>query len=322
MNNSTSDTPNTDKSSQRYDADYCERLIQQVKREAYTSELTLLVNFLKELSSSFDKDVLLYASPYVTGSFNLGSDQRASVNDYDLPALASAMKGMGKRDLLLIVHSSGGDGNAAAQFVEYLRKKYTGKKITAIVPHKAMSAATMICMGCDEIIMSKFASLGPIDPQLNGIPASSIMLELDRALKDVDENERRANIWAPRLMNLPPGIYQLCENAIKYAEERVSEWLAHYMLKGRKPKSTAKSPASIAKWLADGTDHKSHGRPLTYDLLKEKGINVILMEDDDDMQNLVMGVFHAFRIFFDNNPCCKIILNQDGDGELLIKSKE
>lgn len=38
-----------------------------------------------------------------------------------------------------------------------------------MVPYKAHSAATLIAIGCDEIVMGSKSELGPIDPALNRI---------------------------------------------------------------------------------------------------------------------------------------------------------
>ena len=39
-----------------------------------------------------------------------------------------------------------------------------------IVPSKAHSTATLICLGADRVVMTKQATLGPIDPGINDPP--------------------------------------------------------------------------------------------------------------------------------------------------------
>lgn len=305
----------------RYDQQYCEAIIRETRNQAAKITSNFLLDRLKELSAVSGKDVLLYAAPYVAGTQSQANDPKAAVCDFDIPALAVAMKGMGKRDLYFIIHSHGGDPNAASHIIDYIRKKYQGRQITAVVPHKAMSAASMMCMGCDDIIMSKFASLGPVDPQFDGMAASAILLELERALKDVDEHPNRASIWAPRILQMPQGIYQLCEDATAYTKELVQKWLKDYMFKEYADKADGMA-YEVAEWLASGTTHKLHARPLTIDCLLEKRCVVSPLENDDNMQNLVMGVFHAFRAVFDSNAnCVKIIVNQDGEGDILFANR-
>lgn len=292
---------------------YDRAFLGQLYRQAQSYDIQLLCSCLAELSVYANADVLLYAASYITENNNQINPQLASVNDLDIPALTTAMKGMGERDLLFIIHSPGGDGNVAAQIIEYVRKKYIGKKITAVVPHKAMSAATMICMGCDEILMTKLASLGPIDPQFFGIPASAILAEKEEAMRDIVNNPDAALFWNKKHESLPPGIYQICKDATAYAQEVVERWLATYMFAN--DKNNKHKSKQLAKWLADGNKHKSHGRPFTFELLKEKQFNVHEVEDDDVQQNLIMGIFHAFRHVFASKGMNKIICNHRGDIE-------
>lgn len=65
----------------------------------------------------------------------------------------------------LIIHSSGGDINTAYQIAEILRNH--SKKITAIIPLLAKSAATLLTISADEIIMGELAELGPLDTQIS-----------------------------------------------------------------------------------------------------------------------------------------------------------
>ena len=73
----------------------------------------------------------------------------------------------------LLLHSPGGDVNAAEKLVYMLRAKVQGSAASAddialriIVPDQAKSAATLMALGADRIVMSDMSELGPIDPQL------------------------------------------------------------------------------------------------------------------------------------------------------------
>lgn len=68
-------------------------------------------------------------------------------------------------DILII--SSGGDPVVAWRIISMLRERFD--KITALVPFTAYSAATLLVLGADNIIMHPFANLGPVDPQLTYI---------------------------------------------------------------------------------------------------------------------------------------------------------
>lgn len=78
-------------------------------------------------------------------------------------------------DFLII--SNGGDPITALRIMEILRERF--KHITVLLPYVAYSAATVLSLGADEIVMHPFSNLGPVDPQLtvakpneNGVPAT------------------------------------------------------------------------------------------------------------------------------------------------------
>ena len=68
-----------------------------------------------------------------------------------------------KLDLFLC--SNGGVGTVSWRIVAALREFCT--KLNVLIPYRAYSAATMIALGADEIVMHPFAELGPIDPTVS-----------------------------------------------------------------------------------------------------------------------------------------------------------
>jgi len=64
----------------------------------------------------------------------------------------------------LLVISSGGDGTVAWQVMSLLRERF--QKVSVLVPQAAYSAATLLALGADEIVMHHNGNLGPVDPQM------------------------------------------------------------------------------------------------------------------------------------------------------------
>src|SRR5207253_3105270 len=81
----------------------------------------------------------------------------------------------------IILHTPGGLVLAALQIARAIRD-HIGKT-TVFVPHYAMSGGTLIALAADEIVMSRHAVLGPIDPQLNQSPAASILKVIEEKPK-------------------------------------------------------------------------------------------------------------------------------------------
>ena len=185
-----------------------------------------------------------------------------------------------------------------------------------------MSAATMLACACDEIVMGKQSAIGPIDPQMtlvkqNGVahtlPAHSILADFERAKIEIAADKNSANVWIPKLMEIPNGFLDLCQKTIDLSKSKVAEWLDTYMFK-----DDDKKGASIAGWLGDFNEHKTHGRPINYQLAQEKGLKITLLENDQELQDKVLSVFHATLVTFDVAPCVKIIENHLGKGSYIV----
>ncbi len=70
------------------------------------------------------------------------------------------------RGFALFISSPGGDPLAAERIINICRNYSDTEEYWAIVPGKAKSAATMVCLGASKIIMGATSELGPIDPQV------------------------------------------------------------------------------------------------------------------------------------------------------------
>src|ERR1700733_8883145 len=62
----------------------------------------------------------------------------------------------------LFIYSGGGDTMVPWRLVSMIREHCD--KFSVLVPYKAHSAATMIALGADEIVMSDLSEISPIDP--------------------------------------------------------------------------------------------------------------------------------------------------------------
>ena len=268
--------------------------------------------YLKQLQQKTKRDTIIYFSSFGTPRPFPIPPQALSITLEDIQGFMASVHGMKGKQLDLILHSPGGSLEAADQLVQYLRSKY--EHIRAIIPQNAMSAATMIACACDEIILGRHSSIGPIDPQVNGLAAHSILKDYERARNDVLSNPVLGNLWALRLNALPFGFLNHCEQNIRLSEEKVTEWLNSYMFRG----GDGQKAEEIAHWLGDVDEHRTHGRPIGYDMALSKGLAVKRLEDDQQLQELVMSVYHAVMVTFQTTPCLKIIENHNGKGHYFV----
>ena len=78
--------------------------------------------------------------------------------------LRSALGDQKFENLDLVIHSGGGSIHAAYQVVELLRLH--AEHVHACVPLYAKSAATLLCLGAEDIVVDELAELGPLDTQI------------------------------------------------------------------------------------------------------------------------------------------------------------
>jgi hypothetical protein len=118
----------------------------------------------KALLEAWEKERGSSALLYVTGDRpGLETQIHPEVLDFfaqHLDAIGNA------KTISLFLHTRGGITLAAWSLVNLIRQ-FT-ERLEVIVPSKAHSAGTLICLGADSIMMTRQATLGPIDPSVNG----------------------------------------------------------------------------------------------------------------------------------------------------------
>jgi len=111
----------------------------------------------------------------------------------DVVVLYEIMTKLGKQEkLYLLVKSGGGNGQAALRLVSLLRQ-YCDQLI-AMVPLECASAATLIALGANEILMGPLAYLTAVDTSLTH-DLSPLDRENDRVSVSLDELTRVIRLW-------------------------------------------------------------------------------------------------------------------------------
>jgi ClpP class serine protease len=149
----------------------------------------------------------------------------------------------------IVLHTPGGLVLAALQIARAINEHKA--KVTVFVPHYAMSGGTLIALAADEIVLSKHAVLGPIDPQLGQLPAASLI--------KVAEEKPIARVDDQTLIMADVG-----RKAIAQLKQSASE-----ILKRRLP---AEKAEALAEKLSTGT--WTHDYPLFAATAKELGLPV------------------------------------------------
>jgi len=109
------------------------------------------------------------------------------------------------------IESAGGDLDSAYHIGKLLQESVKGK-LTFIVPRYAKSAATLLCCAGDEIIMTRKAELGPLDPQirLKGERFSALAVKAALGLINQNYTDKKTSL-ANKLATLLPSPLMLGE---------------------------------------------------------------------------------------------------------------
>lgn len=266
--------------------------------------------YIAELAEKTGRNVIVYYSGWLQKGNLANKGLRFDIFDSDKMGFMSTVNGLNKdKGLDLILHTPGGSIAATESIVQYLRTIFKND-IRAIIPQLAMSAGTMIACSCKEIMMGVHSNLGPIDPQIGGMPTHGIIEEFERAKAEVKADASTIPIWQAILSKYNPTLIGECEKAIKWSEVMVSEWLKTGMFDGED--NIDDKVNEIISYLGNHAVTKSHDRHIDIQKLKEKGLKIVDLEADGDLQDKVLSVHHSCIITLTQTGAYKIIENQEG----------
>ena len=118
------------------------------------------IDLYKELEQYRDSKLIVYVTS------TRGNLETQIANDV-LPKFTEHLDKIGDtQKITLYLYTNGGNTLTAWSLVNLIRSFC--KNFEVIIPANCFSSGTLICLGSDNIIMTKQATLGPIDPSVNG----------------------------------------------------------------------------------------------------------------------------------------------------------
>ena len=185
--------------------------------------------------------------------------QPGSMTDDDTDDIYRALKRgpVGKKDVLMLLVSNGGQTQAAYQ-ISKLCRDWTKDRFIVSVPRQAYSAATLLCLGADAVHMGPLGNLGPIDSMqlyTSGKSVSSMahIHSLQTITRWVTESPASQGFWAEILSKDVNFTYSYI-GMYEREEEATVQWAERLLIAG---KSDPDRAAKIAKYLT--YEYKSHG---------------------------------------------------------------
>jgi len=219
----------------------------------------------------------------------------------------------------LMLNSPGGSPTAAEKIV--LTCRAYAKSFRVLVPQSAMSAATMIAMGADSIVMSDTSELGPIDPQMiQQLPGGQAILRpakafIDAYLELVNKTQGAIKSNEPPhpfielLRKIDPPWVQVCVRARELAKKIAIEFLSKWMLKGT---PIADIETVVDRFLAEG-EEGSHGRAIRPEKAVSLGLQSIeRIDTGSDLWKAVWELHERCQQYVRSRGFAKYLVARNG----------
>jgi hypothetical protein len=250
----------------------------------------MIKDLLEELEKLYDADCLYLNGPIEPNLINFARETIDLTRKED------------KRHtkLCVILTTNGGDAITVERLVNIFRYNYS--EVDFIIPDHAYSAGTILCMSGDNIHMDYNSVLGPIDPQVQNkegrfVPALGYLGKIEDLLVKAQAGTiSEAEFLILKDFDLAE--ISLYEQARDLTEDLLVKWLVQFKFKnwgthssngmGVSEDEKRERAKEIAKALSDYSRWKSHGRPLSIEVLSELKLQIEDFGQSPDKQNLIL----------------------------------
>ncbi len=175
------------------------------------------------------------------------------------------------RPLHVLIASPGGDGETAIRMVRSMQSRCS--ELTMLVPDMAKSAATLLCLGANKIMMGPAGDLGPVDPQFQFgghslASAKEIVAAIDEAERRVKESPDTYPLFAGLLSDVNMLMVEQARSALDRTEALVREALS--CCQSRSQRQVEKLTEALKAPLID--EPKSHSAVIDAQAAKKFGL--------------------------------------------------
>ena len=264
--------------------------------------------YIKEFAEIRGRNIICYYSGWQAKDASIAA--RATIRDSDRDGFMGAVHAIDRsKGLDLLLHTPGGDIAATATICSYLGEMFSGN-IEVFIPHTCMSAGTMIAFCARKLYMGKQSVIGPIDPQLHGMPASGIIQELERAKEDMTTDSNSENLWKYLLSRYQLGLVSECQRTFEWSKRLAKDLLIKGLLRDDDDPGTIAD--SIIEKFTSYQDTMNHSRQINYQEATNYGLHITLLEENQAIQDAVLAIHHLYAHTFNNTDMYKIISNNNG----------
>ncbi len=234
--------------------------------------------------------------------------------------MGDVLMSVGDVDTLnLIIDSPGGDGTVAEKLIELCRAYC--KKFRVIIPNRAKSAATIIALGADEIVMGHCSELGPIDAQVTvvvgGVPryvsAQSFIdaqENLEKEFSDRLGKNPKADVRdiLQQLASLDVTFIDHCKKLMEFSRDVSRKNLSERMFSKLDATERDKKLTTVISALSSPKNFQVHGRMITgHRARTDLGLNVELLPKDAPLWTAVWTYYIRSTVFLGRSGSAKLI---------------
>ncbi|MDR1172298.1 MAG: ATP-dependent Clp protease proteolytic subunit [Bacteroidales bacterium] len=202
-----------------------------------------------------------------------------SICQNDVSALFEIIKDWEVQDkIYLFIKSDGGDGKASLRIINLLRQHT--HKLIGVIQGECASAATMLALGADEILMGPLAFLSAVDTSIthdlspvdkNNSLVSVSQDELSRVLNLWNRENGQTNPYHDLYQYIHPLVFGAVDRAGSLSIKLCSDILSYHMV-------DAEKASEISRHL--NSDYPSHGYPITLREAQRIGLNARQLDKD------------------------------------------
>ena len=231
----------------------------------------------------------------------------------DLLPISDQLSNLSGSAIDVLLETPGGSGEVAEDIVRLLHEKY--QEVGVIIPGCAKSAGTIIAMAADEILMEPVSALGPIDAQIRWqgkvFSADALIEGMEKIKKEVEQTGTLNRAYIPILQGISPGELQSAENALAFAKDLVTDWLARYKFKAWTQHASTGLPVTeddkkqrakeVAETLCNHRRWKTHGRSIKIPDLEAMRLRITDYSKQPDLAEAIRRYFTLLQMALSTN---------------------
>ncbi len=295
------------------------------------------VKLINKLENNIKKISQIRGIPtiaYLTAINKKVSSELINISDDDIKQFVNLINDIPNeiQEINIVLHSRGGYMISARQIAEIIRDRF--KRVTYIIPYMAHSAASMICMTADEIIMTPESSMSPFDVQILS-PVSNDYYPATKLVKIAKDARKRCSFfklftqknlcddWEHK--KIERVIFE-CNASISITKNYTLYWLMKYFFKSFKNTSysmsnyivipiwkrfskNGRAANKIVRFFTNLNIHIVHNNPIMYHEIKDIGLNISCA--DEELLSILRETYILADDLFLKSNIVKLYINDN-----------